>query len=115
MHRIPVSWVAGAVLAGTALAWARPPEGVPVDPMLHDWYESLREPGTGYPCCSVADCRPAEYRMSADGYEALLDEAWVKIPDERVLKGQANPVGRAVVCRSPVSGSILCFVPASET
>jgi hypothetical protein len=39
----------------------------------------------------------------------------VRVPEERVLHGRANPVGRAVVCRSPVSGAILCFVPANET
>jgi hypothetical protein len=53
--------------------------------------------------------------MGDGGYEAWLDEQWVQVPDDRVLKNQPNPVGRAVVCRSPVNGSILCFVPASQT
>jgi hypothetical protein len=108
------AYIIGALLAGTALAWARPPEGIVIDPALHDWYESLREPGTNYPCCSIADCRPTDYRMSDNGYEAWLDEHWVKVPEGRVLTGQPNPVGDAVVCRSPASGAILCFVPASE-
>jgi hypothetical protein len=115
VSRIPFASFAGALLVGAALAWARPPEGVPIDPTLHDWYESLREPGTAYPCCSIADCRPTDYRMGGSGYEAWLDEQWIQVPDDRVLKNQPNPVGRAVVCRSPVNGSILCFVPASET
>jgi hypothetical protein len=34
---------------------------------------------------------------------------------KKILVGYTNPVGRAVVRRSPVNGSILCFVPASET
>jgi hypothetical protein len=115
VSRIPIACVAVAAVAGTALAWARPPEGVVVDPALHDWYESLKEPGTTYPCCSIADCRPTEYRLGGNGYEAFLDRQWVKIPDERVITGQSNPIGRAVVCRSPANGAILCFVPASET
>jgi hypothetical protein len=53
--------------------------------------------------------------MGGDGYEVRVDEEWIKVPDDRVLKNQPNPVGRAVVCRSPVNGSILCFVPASQT
>jgi hypothetical protein len=104
-----------ALFAGTVLAWARPPEGVPADPALHEWYESLKEPGTAWSCCSVADCRPTEYRMNGTGYEAWLDNQWVRVPQERILVGYSNPVGRAVVCRSPANGAILCFVPANET
>jgi hypothetical protein len=115
LRRIPILWLAGAVLAGTALAWARPPEGVPIDPTLHEWYESLKEPGTLYPCCSEADCRPTEYRMGTAGYEIWAEDHWMKVPGEKVLVGYTNPVGRAVVCRSPANGSILCFVPANET
>lgn len=91
---------------------AAPPESS--DPTLAPWIESLKQPGSGVSCCSIADCRPTEYRLAPDGYEALLDAKWVRIPDERVLH-QSNPLGRAVVCRSPISGLILCFVPASET
>ena len=102
-----------SLVSGTALAWARPPDGA--DPALHGWFESLKQPGTGFSCCSMADCRPTDYRLGADGYEALLDDKWVRVPAERVLVGHTNPVGRAVVCRSPANGSILCFVPGNET
>jgi hypothetical protein len=102
-----------ALLVAFAAARAQPPDGA--DPALHGWFESLKQPGTGYSCCSIADCRPADYRLRPDGYEAWLDRRWVRVPEERVLHGRANPVGRAVVCRSPVSGAILCFVPANET
>jgi len=115
MQRSRPLWIVGAFLAGSALAWARPPEGVPIDPTMHEWYESLKEPGTSFSCCSEADCRPAEYRLGGNGYEAWLDDKWVAVPPEKVLVGYTNPVGRAVVCRSPANGSILCFVPASET
>lgn len=115
MPRLQTLLFAAALLSGAALAWARPPEGVTPDPKLHDWFQSLKEPGTTYSCCSEADCRPADYRMGAVGYEAWLDEKWVAVPQDRVLIGYSNPVGRAVVCRSPANGTILCFVPASET
>ena len=103
--------VAGLIAVG---ADARSPEG-PVDPTLHGWFESLRQPGSGASCCSVADCRPVEYRLAAPGYEALLDAEWVRVPDDKILHGKPNPTGRAQLCRSPISGAILCFVPASET
>lgn len=106
--------LAVALVLAAALAWAAPPDGVPFDPALHDWYQSLRMPGTPFSCCSVADCRPTDYRLGTNGYEALLDGKWVAVPQEKVLVGYTNPVGRAVVCRSP-NGAILCFVPASET
>jgi hypothetical protein len=82
---------------------------------LHGWFESLKQPGSGVSCCSVADCRPVEYRLVSNGYEALLDERWVRVPEDKILRGTANPTARAILCRSPISGAILCFVPASET
>lgn len=103
-----------ALSLGAALAWARPPDGVRLDPALHSWFESLTMPGTKFSCCSTADCRPADYRMTSSGYEAWLDDKWIAVPALTVLVGQTNPIGRAVVCRTP-NGTILCFVPAGET
>jgi hypothetical protein len=101
-----------AMLAAIAAVWARPPAGA--DPALHGWFESLKQPGTGMPCCAVADCGQADYRLANDGYEVFLDNKWMHVPDERIVHVR-NPVGRAIVCRAPVSPTILCFVPASET
>ena len=97
----------------TARGDAAPPENA--DPALAPWFESLKQPGSGVSCCSIADCRPVEYRLAAGGYEALLDARWVHVPENRILHRTANPLARAMVCRSPISGTILCFVPASET
>ena len=102
---------AAGLLVGSSNA--RPPEDA--DPTLHGWFQSLKQPGSGVSCCSVADCRPVEYRLANDGYEALLDAKWVAVPDDRVLRNKPNPTGRAQLCRSPISGAILCFVPASDT
>jgi len=85
------------------------------DSALSGWIESLKQPGTGVSCCSVADCGPVDYRLASDGYEALLGAHWVRVPDSRILRGVSNPMARGVLCRSPISGTILCFVPAHET
>ena len=92
---------------------AAPPENA--DPALKPFFESLKQPGTGVSCCSVADCRPVEYRLASEGYEALLDASWVRVPEDKIIHGKQNPTGRAQLCRSPISGAILCFIPASET
>ncbi len=100
-------------LLGIRGSAAAPPDGA--DPAMHGWFESLKQPGSGISCCSIADCRPVDYRLGADGYEALLDARWVRVPDDKIIRNKPNPTGRAQLCRSPISGSILCFVPASET
>jgi hypothetical protein len=108
---------AGFALALTAVVVARGGEAAPpenADPALHGWFESLKQPKTGISCCSTADCRPVQYRLAPDGYEALLDARWIRVPADRILHQISNPTGRAILCRSPISGSILCFVPASE-
>ena len=56
-----------------------------------------------------------QMRVVAEGYEAYLDTRWVHVPDDKIIHGTANPIARGVLCRSPISGTILCFVPASET
>jgi hypothetical protein len=99
------------LLAGRAEA--RPPENA--DPALAPWFEGLRAEDGGS-CCSEADCRPVEYRIVEDHYEALIGRQfdvdpghWVSVPPERILKKTDNPVGRAVACWMPYTG-ILCFV-----
>jgi hypothetical protein len=92
---------------------AEPPADA--DPALRPWFESLKQPGTGVSCCSISDCRPVQYRLANDGYEALIDSGWIHVPEDRVLRHQPNPLGRAVLCRSPASGTIFCFVPGPET
>jgi hypothetical protein len=110
---LAVAVVALAVLALPGSADATSPERG--DSALKGWIESLKQPGTGVSCCSVADCGPVDYRLASDGYEALLDARWVRVPDSRILRGISNPMARGVLCRSPISGTILCFVPAHDT
>jgi hypothetical protein len=111
MTRVALA-LALALLAGSAQA--RPPENA--DPALAPWFQSLRT-DKGVSCCSLADCRPVEYRTTGDHYEALIkppefdvdSPEWVPVPQSHILKRTQNPVGRAVACWEPFSG-ILCFV-----
>jgi hypothetical protein len=100
-----------------AAAAAHPPADA--DPALAPWFNSLHT-DTGASCCSLADCRPVEYRISGDHYEALIGKQfevnppiWVRVPPSRILKKTDNPLGRAVACWRPYTG-ILCFVLPSQ-
>ena len=102
---------AGALLIAAG-ALAEPPEGS--DYRLAPWYQSLRQPGTGTSCCSLADCRTTDYRTEGDNYLALINDKWLVVPPDKILERADNPTGRAVVCWTPARG-IMCFVRASET
>jgi hypothetical protein len=106
---IPSATLFALLVASSVLA--RPPENA--DPALAPWFNSLRQPGTEVSCCSIADCRPTEYRTGRDGYEALIEGSWVAVPPDKVLRRVDNPTGRAVVCYLPGKG-ILCFVTPDE-
>jgi hypothetical protein len=111
-----------AVVAGLALsqaAAAAPPDSP--DPALAPWFESLKQPGTGAPCCSIADCRTVESRQDRDGYEVLIDGRWkmlipfwLRVPPNRIIDRIDNPTNRGVVCFTPEAG-ILCFVRPAES
>jgi hypothetical protein len=113
MSKIGLASLASAswLLAG-AISVARPPDNA--DPLLAPWFQSLQQPGTGMSCCSIADCRPTDYRTSGNHFEAWVDYRWIPIPPERVLQRTDNPVGRAIVCWRPSIG-VMCFVRAAET
>jgi hypothetical protein len=111
-----------AVVVGLALsqaAVAAPPDSP--DPALAPWFESLKQPGTGAPCCSVADCRTVEFRQDREGYEVLIDGRWkmsipfwLRVPSNRIIDRTDNPTNRGVVCFTPEAG-ILCFVRPAES
>ena len=101
-----------AAMLVAATADAQPPANA--DPTLGPWFRSLLVPGTSISCCSVTDCRPTEYRIEADHYEALIGGNWIVVPADRILQRTDNPTGRAVVCWTPQRG-ILCFVRATES
>ena len=108
-----MKWVlAIAALLLADEASAQPPANA--DPALAPWFQSLQQPGTGMSCCSISDCRTTDYRTKGDHYEALIEDRWQGIPDDKVLQRTDNPTGRAVVCWTRTRG-IMCFVRGTET
>jgi len=109
---------------------AAPPPGDPQNELLApyaDWVRGLTNPATGQGCCSLSDCRVADYRIAKDGsgYEAFLDSktwrgapnTWVPVPDY-VVTHHANPTGFAVACWAvwhKTTDGFFCFTPASGT
>ncbi len=84
----------------------------------HDWYEKLKQPGTGYSCCNgtingvEGDCRPTRAYLNDDGqWYAQVDGRWVLVPPRVVLQ-QLAPDGRSHICASK-SGMIYCFLGGS--
>lgn len=119
MTRIIYAALAIAALAAILLAqtvFARPPENA--DPALAPWFQSLHtKEGVG--CCSIADCRPVEYRIEKDHFEALIGKQfgenvtphWEPVPPDHILQNTRNPTGRAIACWVPyLQHRILCFV-----
>jgi hypothetical protein len=115
MTRLAFAVVLVATMIGTALA-APPPDA---DPSLSQWFESLRQPGSGASCCSISDChrlKDGQWRETASGYEIEIRGQWVAVPRSRILNHvQNNPTGGAVACYSEALRTVYCFVRGSET
>ena len=102
-------FLAAVPLVAVAAAYAGPP-----DPVVKSWFDGLRQPGTSYPCCSIADCRTTEIRTHGNEYEVPIEGQWIVVPSDRILQRTDNPTGRAVVCWTPGTG-IMCFIRPPET
>jgi len=48
----------------------------------HDIYTGLKDHLGESTCCNENDCRPAHYRVTAAGVDMLLDDEWVRVPNE---------------------------------
>ena len=109
-----------ALLFSSMLAFAAPPPDA--NPNLSRWFESLTQPASGLPCCSISDCRIAPARATPEGYDALIEGEWLSIPRRTIVQRTDNPTGRAVGCYRRYSidngellpPSIFCFVPPME-
>ena len=64
---------------------------------LHHWYETLRQPGTGYACCDNKDCRPTTARLRDGVIEVLVDGEWTRVPPSTILS-RASPDLNTHVC-----------------
>lgn len=109
-----IGWV-GAALVVLAVGGVRPLAAPPADAdmSLAPWFNSLRMPGSGISCCSIADCRRTDARWQDDHYEVLIEGAWRAVPPAAVVERADNPTGRAVVCYTPARG-IMCFIKAPD-
>ena len=71
---------------------------------LAPWFKSLKQPGTGYSCCDVSDCKviSSENVKIEDGkWKVKVEDSWWEVPPEKVLQGKNNPTGEAVACYNP--------------
>jgi hypothetical protein len=119
-----VRWVVFAFLL-VSPAMARQPPGTTPDPGLHAWFESLRQPNSGLPCCSISDCHFVAYTVVDGHYEIEVDGDRYAIPGGIIVSNIANPTGRAIACYTfvPVLRDdgpkdivdILCFVQPLRT
>jgi hypothetical protein len=123
LPRTQLWWIAAAVLGAAImmvsfLAQARPPAGA--DMSLAPWFQSLGQPLTGYPCCSIADCRAVQSRTNGDHFEVFIDrktfgadapDAWVAVPPDNILHRRDNPVGEPIACW--FMNEVRCFVQGS--
>ena len=69
----------------------------PADPNsdIGRWFKSLKS-NNGLPCCHVSDCRRVQARLIDGYYEALIDEHWARVPDDKIRHVE-NPTGHYIV------------------
>ena len=79
-------------------SFAAPPTNVAPDPELKKWFEALRQPLTGRPCCAVSDCRFVVFTIRDGHYEVEIEGWRYVVPDGVVIRGAVNLPGRAVAC-----------------
>jgi hypothetical protein len=48
----------------------------------HDIYSGLKDHRGQSSCCDERDCRPAHYRITSASVEMLLDDEWVRVPND---------------------------------
>ncbi len=95
-----------------------------------DQIRDMKQPGGEVSCCSVADCRPVDtWRVNKDGhYEVFIrkltadghgwpngPDAYVEVPDEKVIHGSRVPEPVACWTRHPENKGFYCFTPGSGT
>lgn len=85
----------------------------------HDWYQKLKQPGTGYSCCNGAtngvegDCRQTRAYQTDDGtWRALINGQWKPVPPRVVLQ-QLSPDGNSHICANKDGSLIYCFLGGS--
>jgi hypothetical protein len=101
--------MASPMLVAFMLLW-------PSNGFTHDIYGTLTN-RQGISCCGGHDCRPAHYRITANGVEMLVEGRWIVVPDEtvnyRTLSGDTGETGGGHWCG--VTGGLgsltFCAIP----
>jgi hypothetical protein len=47
----------------------------------HDIYSGLKDHRGQSSCCDETDCHPAHYRITSAGVDMLVDDEWVRVPN----------------------------------
>lgn len=82
-----------------------------VDPAVREWFRGVRAP-SGVPCCDIADGHRTQFKVENDKLVALIEDKWVMVPPESIVKGSRNPTGDAVIwwVRQGEGYYVRCFV-----
>jgi hypothetical protein len=123
MQRLAVYGTAVVGLIGCCCAPVRADPPPNADQSLAPWFHSLLQPRTQMSCCSMADCRPVQYRVFGDHFQAFIGDefprwsnaphSWVDVPNGNVLHRPDNPTGEGVACW--FRGEIVCFIEGTGT
>lgn len=89
MNRI----VATILLISALPAFAQGNHGDGHDEWHGTFYSKLVTPDTKVSCCSLADCRPTQGKQVGDHYEVMINDKWVRVLPEKVVKTGAPDQG----------------------
>ena len=111
--------VALLAIAGLAIAFGRSDPAAAEGADRREWFRSLVQPGTGLPCCDIADCRRTSAEWRRDGWWADVRGKWRRVPNDVVLEHPHSLDGDAYICSAdPINDEshridppISCFVP----
>jgi hypothetical protein len=78
------------------------------DQKSDEWFRSLKQPGSGFSCCDISDCKRTEADWRGGQWWAVVSGEWTPIPRDKELDKQSLD-GDAYVCSSP-NRRIYCFV-----
>src|SRR5262249_51115096 len=117
IHRPPLLLASLLLLTTAFSASPQPPPGADPNSEIGKWFKSLKS-NKGLPCCDVSDCRRVQARLVNGYYEALIDEQWARVPDDKITNIE-NPIGQYIACYTYYEASrdspplFYCFVPIS--
>jgi len=93
------------------------------DPVIHQWFQDVKQPGTGaqVSCCAETDAFEAD-QLAGDnpdgGFKAVItngrgifpDGSVFDVPRSKIQTQYGNPTGHIVIFLNS-SGHVLCYVP----